>query len=297
MTILDEIAGHAKKRVMADKEKVSLEALKELAEEVLRHETGHIQDKASVCLTPGSIQNKAGKYHSSGQSGNAKRSFRDAIAKPGLSFICEVKKASPSKGIIDPVFDYKNIANEYENAGADCISCLTEPKWFMGSDDIFREIRKSVDIPMLRKDFTIDEYQIYQAKVMGADCVLLICALLDTDTIARYLEICSSLRLDALVETHDENEIRSAVSAGAGIIGVNNRNLKDFSVNFDNAARLRDMIPDECLYVAESGVSKPEDAALLRKIGADAVLMGEVLMRSQDKKGLLDNMRKMAEKG
>ena len=148
---------------------------------------------------------------------------------------------------------------------------------------------------MLRKDFVIDEYQIYQAKVMGADCVLLICALLDTETIAEYLGICDKLGMDALVETHDENEIRSAVAAGARIIGVNNRNLKDFSVNFDNAAKLRDLIPSDRLYVAESGVSKVEDAAVLRKIGADAVLMGEVLMRADDKAALIAAMRAAAD--
>ncbi|MBO4416085.1 MAG: indole-3-glycerol phosphate synthase TrpC [Lachnospiraceae bacterium] len=269
MTILDQIAEYARTRVEADKKRIGLEEMKELA-----------------AAAAGSSDENTGAAR--------KRSFYNEIAKPGLSFICEVKKASPSKGVIDPVFDYINIAKEYENARADCISCLTEPKWFLGSDEIFGNIRKQVSIPMIRKDFTIDEYQIYQAKTMGADCILLICALLDTVTIARYLEICGSLKMDALVETHDENEIRSAAAAGARMIGVNNRNLKDFSVNFDNAARLRDMIPSECLYVAESGVSKVEDAALLRRIGADAVLMGEVLMRSGDKKGLLAEMRRAA---
>ncbi|MCR5767563.1 MAG: indole-3-glycerol phosphate synthase TrpC [Lachnospiraceae bacterium] len=280
MTILDEIAGYAKVRVQADKEKLGLDKVRELAEQI-----AHKGDDASKMIESG--------LYAGGISGR-KRSFREAVARPGLSFICEVKKASPSKGVIDPVFDYMKIAAEYENAGADCISCLTEPKWFLGSDDIFREIRESVGIPMLRKDFVVDEYQIYQAKTMGADCVLLICALLDTDTIAKYLGICEKLGLDALVETHDEAEILSAVTAGARIIGVNNRNLKDFSVNFDNAARLRDLIPADRLYVAESGVTKPEDAALLRKIGADAVLMGEVLMRSADKSKLLNEMRDIA---
>ncbi|MBR4725924.1 MAG: indole-3-glycerol phosphate synthase TrpC [Lachnospiraceae bacterium] len=280
MTILDEIAGYAKVRVQADKEKLGLDKVRELAEQI-----AHKGDNASKMM-------ESGLY--AGGNGGRKRSFREAVARPGLSFICEVKKASPSKGLIDPVFDYMKIAAEYENAGADCISCLTEPKWFLGSDEIFRDIRGNVGIPMLRKDFVVDEYQIYQAKTMGADCVLLICALLDTGTIAKYLGICEGLGLDALVETHDEAEILSAVTAGARIIGVNNRNLKDFSVNFDNAARLRDLIPADRLYVAESGVRKPEDAALLRKIGADAVLMGEVLMRSADKSKLLNEMRKIA---
>ena len=189
-------------------------------------------------------------------------------------------------------FPYLEIAKQYEQAGADCISCLTEPKWFLGSDKIFTDIREAVHTPMIRKDFTVDAYQIYQAKLMGADAVLLICAILDTATIERYLGICENLGLTALLETHDEAEIRSAVAAGARVIGVNNRNLKDFSVDFSNASRLRDLIPPECIYVAESGVSCVEDVAALRQVGADAVLMGEVLMRAKDKASLLAQMRK-----
>lgn len=260
-TILDTIAAYARERVAADKENLPLEELKEL------------------CRTDRPADGAA---------------FLPALQKPGMSFICEVKKASPSKGIISEDFPYLDIAREYESAGADAISCLTEPKWFLGSDDIFRAIRQTVATPMIRKDFTVDEYQIYQAKLMGADAVLLICALLDTETIARYLDIAHSLGLAALVEAHDESEIRSAVSAGANIIGVNNRNLKDFSVDFSNAARLRDLIPPERVYVAESGVSSPEDVAALKRIGADAVLMGEVLMRSRDKKAMLQEMREAA---
>ena len=257
-TILDTIAAYARERVAADKKELPLEELKSLCQE--------------------------GKT-----AGGA--AFLPALQKTGMSFICEVKKASPSKGIISEDFPYLDIAREYESAGADAISCLTEPKWFLGSDDIFRAIRQTVATPMIRKDFTGDEYQIYQAKLMGADAVLLICALLDTETIARYLDIAHNLGLAALVETHDESEIRSAVSAGASIIGVNNRNLKDFSVDFSNAARLRDLIPPERVSVAESGVSSPEDVAALKRIGADAVLMGEVLMRSRDKKAMLQAMQ------
>lgn len=261
MTILEEIADHAALRVAEDKEKLSFNEIKERA------------------LSAG----KGSGYK-----------FYEAIEKPGLSFICEVKKASPSKGIIDPVFDYLKIASEYEKAGADAISCLTEPKWFLGSDEIFCRIRSKVATPMIRKDFVVDEYQLYQARLMGADCVLLICALLDTDTISRYLKICEDLGLAALVETHDENEISSAVSAGARMIGVNNRNLKDFSVNLDNAARLRDKIPSDLLYVAESGVTSPADAALLRAAGADGLLVGEALMRAEDKASFLTSMREAA---
>ena len=258
-TILDTIADYARIRVEADRTRLSLEELKAMA--------------------------------TSGTSANG-QAFYDAVAKPGMSFICEVKKASPSKGVIDPVFDYMTIARDYIAAGTDCVSCLTEPKWFLGSDEIFRDIRAAIKTPMLRKDFVVDEYQLYQAKVMGANCVLLICALLDTDTVARYLDICEKLGLAALVEAHDEEEIASAVRAGARMIGVNNRNLKDFSVDLGNAARLRERIPGGCLYVAESGVQSPADAAAMKTIGADAVLMGEVLMRAADKKAALAAMRR-----
>lgn len=258
--ILDTIAGYARQRVAADMARTGPEAMRELAR----------------------------------QAPSGGRSFAQALRKPGMSFICEVKKASPSKGLISPDFPYLDIAREYETAGADCISCLTEPKWFLGSDGIFREIRAAVSLPMLRKDFVVDEYQIYQAKVLGADAVLLICALLDTGTIARYLGLCHDLGLTALVEAHDRAEIASAVAAGAEVIGVNNRNLKDFSVDFSNAGRLRDLIPPGAVYVAESGVSGPADVAALRRIGADAVLMGEVLMRSADKGAILSAMREAA---
>ena len=208
--------------------------------------------------------------------------FLAALKKPGISFICEIKRASPSKGMISPDFPYMKIAGAYERAGADCISCLTEPEYFLGSDRIFREIRAAVSVPMLRKDFTVSAYQLDQARLMGANAALLIVSLLDDETLAAYLERCEELGIAALVETHDEEEIRRAVSAGAGIIGVNNRNLKDFSVDFDNAARLRDRIPAGCVYVAESGVKTPADVERLQQIGADAALVGETLMRAND---------------
>ena len=208
--------------------------------------------------------------------------FLTALKKPGISFICEIKKASPSRGLISPDFPYLKIAETYERAGADCISCLTEPEYFLGSDGIFREVRAKVSLPMLRKDFTVSAYQLDQARVMGANAALLIVSLLDEKTLEAYLERCGELGIAALVETHDEEEIRRAVSAGAKIIGVNNRNLKDFSVDFENAARLRDRIPADCVYVAESGVKTPEDVQRLKQIGADAALIGETLMRAED---------------
>jgi len=280
MTILDEIAAYAKIRVTEDKKSCSLEEMRERALAIAEDEKRLLKD-ADMQADTGAFSEATKLY-----------AFGQALKKPGLSIISEVKKASPSKGIIADDFPYVDIALSYEEAGADCVSCLTEPKWFLGSDSIFTEIRSNIHIPMIRKDFTIDAYQIYQAKVMGADAVLLICALLDTETISEYLHICDTLRLDALVETHDASEIESAVKAGAGIIGVNNRNLKDFSVNFENARALRNLIPDNCVYVAESGVKGPEDVDILRRIGADAVLCGEALMRAEDKKAMIRAFKK-----
>lgn len=221
--------------------------------------------------------------------------FEKALSSEGLSFICEVKKASPSKGIISEDFPYMDIAKAYENGGANCISCLTEPKWFKGSDDIFRQIRSGVKIPMIRKDFTVDTYQIYEAKAMGADCVLLICAIMKEAELQRYVRVCRSLGINALVETHDEKEIEMAVNTGANIIGVNNRNLKDFSVDFENARRLRELIPKDRIFVAESGVKNEEDIAAIKALGADAVLVGEALMRSSNIKETLRKYKKAAE--
>lgn len=218
-------------------------------------------------------------------------SFEKALKGKSLSFICEVKKASPSKGIIAEEFPYLEIAKDYEKAGASAISCLTEPKWFMGSDKILADIVKKVNIPVLRKDFTVSEYQIYEAKVLGASAVLLICALLDTKTLKEYIKICDTLGLSALVEAHDEEEVKSALSAGARIIGVNNRNLKDFSVDVKNSTRYRNLIPDDVLFVSESGIKTYSDIKVLIDNGTNAVLIGETLMRSNDKKAALDKLR------
>lgn len=210
--------------------------------------------------------------------------FERALKGDTLSFICEIKKASPSKGIIAEDFPYLEIAKEYENAGASCISCLTEPKWFLGSDKYLKEVAEAVSIPVIRKDFTVNEYQIYEAKTLGAKAVLLICAILDTDTIKKYIEIADSLGISALVEAHNEAEVKSALTAGARIIGVNNRNLKDFSVDVNNSAKYRKMIPDDIVFVSESGIKTHEDVQVLTKNGTNAVLIGETLMRSSDKK-------------
>ena len=260
--ILQTIAAHARTRVAADRAKISLEELKALCQEA----------------GPGQGEQ-----------------FVSALNRPGLSFLCEIKKASSFLGLISPDFPYLDIARAYEAAGADGVSCLTEPKWFLGSDDIFRQVRRTISLPMLRKDFTVDEYQIYQARLMGANAVLLIVSLLDGETLKGYLNLCRSLGLAALVETHDGQEVDAALNAGAEIIGVNNRNLKDFSVDFSNAARLRDRIPPGVLYVAESGLTGPEDAAALKRLGADAALVGEALMRAPDKGAMLASLRRAAE--
>lgn len=217
--------------------------------------------------------------------------FEKALQKPQLSFICECKKASPSKGLIAANFPYLQIAKAYEAAGADGISVLTEPKWFLGSDDYLQEIAAAVSVPCLRKDFTVDAYMIYQAKLLGAAAVLLICSILTERQLVEYLAVCDELGLSALVETHDESEVQQAVNAGARMIGVNNRNLKDFTVDTENSRRLREQIPKEVLFVSESGVRTADDVAKLREIGADAVLIGETLMRASDKTAKLAELR------
>ncbi len=217
--------------------------------------------------------------------------FENALKKDDMAFICECKKASPSKGIIAEEFPYLEIAMEYEKAGADCISVLTEPKWFLGSAAYLEEIAEKVSIPCIRKDFTVDEYMIYEARNMGASAVLLICSILEKARIKEYIAICDELGLSALVETHDEREVEDAIDAGARLIGVNNRNLKDFTVDIENSKRLRTLIPEDVIYVSESGVKTADDIKALREIGADAVLIGETLMRAEDKRKKLDELK------
>ncbi|MDO4616280.1 MAG: indole-3-glycerol phosphate synthase TrpC [Lachnospiraceae bacterium] len=257
MTILDELAAYARVRVAEAKKKISAVEMKQKA----------------LALPKGDFV------------------FEKALSGKELAFICECKKASPSKGLIAPDFPYLEIAKEYEKAGADCISVLTEPKWFLGSDTYLQEIAEAVSIPCIRKDFTVDEYMIYEAKVLGASAVLLICAILTEEEIRKYIEICDALGLSALVEAHDEAEVEMAVSAGARVIGVNNRNLKNFTVDTENSKKLRELIPANVLFVSESGVKSKEDVQTLRAIGADAVLIGETLMRAEDKKAKLDELR------
>lgn len=217
--------------------------------------------------------------------------FEKALREKGISFICEVKKASPSKGVIAENFPYREIARDYEKAGASAISVLTEPYYFQGADQYLSEIAKEVTIPILRKDFTVDSYMIYEAKLLGASAVLLICAILTEAQIKEYIAIAHSLGLSALVEAHDEEEVQMAMRCRARIVGVNNRNLKDFTVDIGNSIGLRQLVPDQVLFVSESGMKTPEDIAALWENGTDAVLVGETLMRSENKKEILDTLR------
>lgn len=255
--ILDEIAEKTRERIAREKEKCSLEEVRRMAEAL------------PVC----------GEFP-----------FEKALAQKGLSFICEVKKASPSKGIIAEDFPYLQIAEEYEAAGAAAISCLTEPFYFKGSNQYLKEISR-VSIPVLRKDFTVDPYMIYEAKLYGASAVLLICALLNEKELKDYLELAHHLGLSALVEAHTEEEVCCALDAGARIVGVNNRDLKTFTVDLRTSIRLRRLVPESLLYVSESGIRTPEDIAQLRENRVDAVLIGETFMRSPDKRAALDQLR------
>ena len=223
--------------------------------------------------------------------------FEKAVAKGDISFICEVKRASPSRGIIAEDFPYLDIARDYERAGADCISVLTETDYFKGDDRFLREISDEIHIPTIRKDFIIDPYMIYEAKLLKASCVLLIAALLDTDTIREYKAVCDELGLSALVEVHDEEEVHSALDAGSRMIGVNNRDLRTFRVDISNSTRLRSLVPKEILFVAESGIRTEKDIQMLRQSGIDGVLIGEALMCSSDKVGMINQLKGVGERG
>ena len=258
MTILDTLADHARARTERNKGRVSFDMMKKLALS-MDADTGY--------------------------------PFEKALGAPGISFICEVKKASPSKGLIAAEFPYLSIAREYEAAGAAAISCLTEPDFFLGSDEYLREIAAAVKIPVLRKDFTVDPYMIYEAKVLGASAVLLICAILSDSELLEYGKIARALGLSALVEAHDEREVERALRVEHGIVGVNNRDLKTFTVDCGNSVRLRKLVPKDRLFVSESGIRTASDIAVLRQNGTDAVLIGETLMRNPDKAAALRELR------
>ena len=254
--ILQEIAQSTRKRVNKEKSIKSLDDIK----------------KEALALPKGSFE------------------FEEAVKKTGMSFICEVKKASPSKGVIAQDFPYVEIAKDYEKAGASCISVLTEPEYFKGDKLYLKEISEYVKIPLIRKDFVVDEYMIYDAKVHGADCVLLICSLLDEDTIKEYISICDGLGISALVEAHDEEEIKMAINAGARMIGVNNRDLKTFTVDIENSEKLRKLVPKNILFVAESGIKTKDDVRRLKSANVNGVLIGETLMKSNNKEEMIKEL-------
>lgn len=259
--ILDEIARETIERIEKKKKEVPLYLVRERAE-----------NRDSL---------KAGSFP-----------FEEALKKQGLSFICEVKKASPSKGVIADKFPYLEIAMEYESAGADAISCLTEPFRFLGRDEYLDEISRLVNIPVLRKDFTVDDYMIYEAKALGASAVLLIAAILDDAQLKDYFALARELKLSAIMEAHDEKEVERALNAGGNIIGVNNRNLKDFTVDINNSIRLRHMVPRDRIFISESGIRTEDDIAALYENGTDAVLIGETLMRASDRAGLIKRFKR-----
>ena len=217
--------------------------------------------------------------------------FKKALSGEEISIIAEVKKASPSKGVIVEDFDYLAIAKDYEAAGASAISVLTEPYFFMGSDDYLKEIAQNVDIPVLRKDFVIDEYMIWQAKALGASAVLLIVSILDIVQLKRYLDLAHELGLSAIVETHDGDEIMRALTVGAEIIGVNNRDLTDFTVDIENSISLRRCVSGDVIFISESGIKTTEDVTRLKENDVDAVLIGETLMKSDDKKSMISELK------
>lgn len=258
--ILDDIVHFRKEQLEREKSAVSFEEIKRTAEKI-----------SEPC-----------------------RGFGKALKAQGLSVIAEVKKASPSKGLIQPDFHPAENAEEYEKAGAAAVSCLTEEHYFLGSSDYFRAIRKRISIPMLRKDFITDPYQIYEARAMGADAVLLIAALLDTERLSEYRKTAESLGLDVLAEAHDEYELDSILKAGCTVIGVNNRNLKTFELSLETTKRLLGTIPQDYARVSESGIKNNEDMRIIRSYGADAVLIGETLMRS-GLNGIADCMKTLKE--
>ena len=219
------------------------------------------------------------------------KDFKSAISGDSLSVICEVKKASPSKGLIRPDFHPVEIAREYESAGADAISCLTEEHYFQGSSEYLKSIAECVYIPILRKDFIINEYQIYEARAIGASAILLITAVLDEETLSRFYKLASSLSLDCLVEVHNESELEKALNIGADIIGINNRNLKTFNVDLNTTGKLASLIPKDKVIVSESGIKDNSDMKAVRSLGASAVLIGETLMRSNNISTTLKELR------
>ena len=283
MNILDEIAERTRQRVADEKRTRSLESMRQAAEEARRHDCDGCNAE-----DPGL---SAEEFASARILAPCSFPFEGMLERPGVQVIAEVKRASPSKGLIAPDFPYLQIARDYEAAGAAAISCLTEPYWFQGRDEYLAEIAREVRIPVLRKDFVVDEYMVYQAKALGARAVLLICAILDDAQLSAYRQLADELQMSALVEAHTAEEVQRAVACGARVIGVNNRDLKTFNVDMAAARELRDMVPAHTLFVSESGVKSAADVEAARAMRADAVLVGETLMRAEDKRAKLAELR------
>ena len=297
MNILETITERTRERIREQENLIPLSQMRRMAEAVLRDERAGTAAEAVLReeqTGAAAEADSAGERKGAGHGTVDMPAFERALRQPGMSFICEVKKASPSKGIIAEDFPYMDIAKDYEAAGASAISCLTEPYWFLGSDVYLEEIAENVSVPVLRKDFTCSEYMIWQAKALGASAVLLICSVLDDGELRAYHRLTEELHMSALVEAHDADEIERAKQAGARIIGVNNRNLKDFSVDIGNSARLRQLAGEDTVFVSESGIRTPEDMKALCENGTDAVLIGEMLMRAPDRQAALRALKREA---
>lgn len=278
MNILQKIVKSTKTRVKRDKARISFNAMREKAESLYKAQVAESSLDSRI-KSPFAFEKALDSAKDSSDSA------------PQMRFICEVKKASPSKGIIAHDFPYLQIALDYERAGADCISCLTEPEFFCGADSYLSEIAKSVKIPILRKDFIIDSYMIYQAKVLGADCVLLISEILGYDEMREFCDIAHSLGLSVLVESHSESALQNALNTNARLIGVNNRDLRDFKVDLQTSVRLKKLVPKDRIFVSESGIATHSDIALLQSSGINAILIGETLMREKDKTKALNALK------
>ncbi len=269
--ILEKIVEATKERIKQEKQKHP--------EEIIKNKAINMASNQGFGMKPTRISNRL--------------VFEEVMSKPGINFLCEIKKASPSKGLIAKEFNPVLTAKEYEEGGAAAISVLTEPTFFLGKDDYLIEVKKEVKIPVLRKDFILEIYQIYQAKLLGADCILLIASILTKEQLTKFLGICDELGLSALVETHNEEEIMMALQCGARIIGVNNRNLSTFEVSIENSLRLRALVPKEIIFIAESGIETPEQIKELRKANINGVLIGETLMRATNKKEMIDTLKSL----
>ncbi len=259
--ILDKIVSSTRRRIQKEKEEIPLEEMKKRAEK-----------KIEITLLP-------------------PFAFEKVFCNSDLHFICEVKRASPSKGMISEVFPYKEIAMEYEKAGADCISVLTEPEFFLGKNEYLTEIKKTISLPIIRKDFIIDEYQIYESKAIGADGILLILALLTKEQLIKFFNIAEELSLSVLGEAHNKEEIAMGLEGGLRMIGINNRNLKTFKVDIQNSIGLRKYVPNDKIFIAESGITSRKEVKALEEIGVHGVLIGESLMRSKDKTAALAKLK------